>query len=778
MITCPSCNNQIADDAKFCNFCGAQIPQTKICPHCGSQSKVENKFCPNCGKPMDIVAPVAEPVVAPITEPVTVPLAEQYAQHVVEPTVAPVVEAVVEQYAPVEPVAEPVAPAAPVVMTAKPATPNAFVAFIKKIPTKMYILGGIGVAALALIIVAAIVLTSIFGATAPTYGLYIKDGEIYYTDLSEDFDTFQITSDYFNGFDYTEDSEEYSPMTGFQGIQMTTFMADDGETLFFSDKMDTDDLFETFDLYYTDVTDPDAEATKIDSNVRCYHVNDDASLITYMKGNDGDLYKYSLDDDNKTKVSSAVDRFCVSEDGVSVIFLSEKAVYIKIGDENKEKLVGDIEELVGISDEFDSIFYLKEEALFEQPVGGDRVKIADDVAEAYVYGSDSIYYVKEGTSETPMINFVDDTLKASDDALRLPAEPVYPDYSDYGWDRYEEYQNALTKYYNDRDAYYEVYYDYQDKLERDELRAELADTKFEYKTDSLYYYDGESEVLVSDKFYNYEFISRDTPAGIFTSVDLSKIEKVKITDFYSIDSLRSTLTYALYDAESYNIVVKGTSSDIDNKNVNTVEMNDSATDVYYLVVPKTNTETESESDTETEQDYNNGELYHISIDGEQIGAAELYDDKVSHMFADCRFISDDKFIYFKEAKEDSGELYCNKKLVDYDVAGASYFEDADLFIYLTDFEDGDKLEATLKIYDDGEIIKIADEVLPYVSVSADGDVMYLTDYSLTSYKGELRVWNDGDDYKVDDDVNSFLMTYSNRYGSDYRFRGNSRFYFY
>ncbi len=60
---CPSCGNTLGDDAKFCQFCGADVtafqteepvlepppPEVKTCPQCGFTPENDALFCDNCG---------------------------------------------------------------------------------------------------------------------------------------------------------------------------------------------------------------------------------------------------------------------------------------------------------------------------------------------------------------------------------------------------------------------------------------------------------------------------------------------------------------------------------------------------------------------------------------------------------------------------------------------------------------------------------------------------------------------------------------------------------
>ncbi|MCF7854488.1 MAG: SPFH domain-containing protein [Candidatus Pacebacteria bacterium] len=48
--TCPKCQAQIPQDAKFCMSCGSAVATTRFCHNCGAQVAPGAKFCGNCGE--------------------------------------------------------------------------------------------------------------------------------------------------------------------------------------------------------------------------------------------------------------------------------------------------------------------------------------------------------------------------------------------------------------------------------------------------------------------------------------------------------------------------------------------------------------------------------------------------------------------------------------------------------------------------------------------------------------------------------------------------------
>ncbi len=121
---CPNCGTNCNSEHRFCNNCGAALPQVAAQPVIESPAPAAEPVATPVVEPVvESPAPVVEPVATPVVEPViesTAPAAEPVATPVVEPVIespapavepvaTPVVEPVIESPAPaVEPVATPV----------------------------------------------------------------------------------------------------------------------------------------------------------------------------------------------------------------------------------------------------------------------------------------------------------------------------------------------------------------------------------------------------------------------------------------------------------------------------------------------------------------------------------------------------------------------------------------------------------------------------------------------------------------------------------------------
>jgi len=701
MITCPKCNKELSDGTKFCDGCGAQIFETIFCPNCGKQTSTEFAFCQSCG--------------ASITE---TPAEEQ--------------------------------PAA--VPTEK-----------KKLPKKAIMFGGIGVAVVAVLIL-VISLFSGGGKAKNDFTLYLKDSEIFFSDMKKDSEAWQLTSRLVDSEDVDDDVLAYAAST--LGSYICT--SEDGKYIFFPDKIADDD--DGFNLYYRELGNPEAEAVKIDSDIQSYTVNTSATIVTYLKGEEGNLYQYKLAEDSKDKVASEVEGFEVSDDGTKIGYInSEGSLYLKYAGKDKEKIASEVTSLEYLTDDFKTVYYIKEGSLYKQVEGEDRVKIASEVYRVIkIYETGEIYYLTSEAGEISLMDYVTDDMKTTDASITEPSYPNYPNspsppsWWDYDTDAeyaaaYEAYEDAYeaweaecdrmeTEYYAAREAWYA-------KQSRDELREYLEEEVLEQSNYSLCFYNGTEATVITDAFVgdyydsDYTYAS-DAPVIIYEAYNQSSLEKVKLSEVESIYDIEEMVEAALFSSSERYIAVKTTATVVEQeKEARNFRINSSGTVVYYI------------DDIPDEKSY--GELYRISITNGTVGKAEVYDSDVYTGY--CYFAGDDKFIYYKDYKDRKGELYVNKVKIDYDVSVYStvVYSDSDKVIYFTDWND-EKDYGTLKIYQGGESVKVADDVHNFSTMS-DGRILYLYDYSLNYYKGELHVWENGETRKIDDDVVAVIPVYETKY---------------
>lgn len=825
MTVCPKCYKELNDNAKFCDNCGTRIFKKIDCPECGKQTSTEFTFCQSCGFSLTEQTKTEQTTAEITADEQTIAKQATADQKTVEQTTAKQATAdqnTVEQTTAKQATTEQsvnmqaIADQASIKHTASEHTATEHTATghtaseqsaaeqnavkqtgakqaatgqntteqsvvkqagaeqtgvasgEKKSNSKKVILfGGIGVA----IVVVLILIVSLFSAGGrridKTYALYLKDKEIYFKDLKLDGKAWQLTNRLLDSDDVADDDD----LAEAKYLGYNTYMSKNGRYIFFPDKIAAGN--NNFSLYYKDVTKPDSDAIKIDSGITEYSVNTSNTIVTYYKIDDGTLYQYNISKDSKEKIAGEVKDSRVSDDGNKIYYINyDNNLYFKDKNKDKEKLASDVTGFQYVTENFSTVYYIKEGALYKQAVGSDKVKIASDVFSVInIYDSGEIYYLAD--SKIALIDYITDDMKDVDAAINKPEYPAYPDAPAwvYWWEYTTdaEYQAAYNKYEEAYSTWEEEYnrianeYNvaneaYAEKQKRDELRYELQNLDKEALEPSCYslcFYNGTETNVITDAFTYYNDLggysgaafASDAPVIVYGAFDLSEVEKVKISEVESIYDITLNVPIKVNSTYERYIAVEADTKVVEQKRASNFRINSSGTVVYYI------------DNIPDEKNY--GELFSISVSGGVVGKAKLYDSDVYNGF--CGFISDGEFEYFKDYKNYKGDLYINKKRIDYDVDVFSIeaYPELGKVMYLTDWND-DKYYGTLKVYDGEKSVKISDDVHDYI-VASDGRVLYLYDYSYKYYKGELYEWYNGEKRKIDDDVICILIYFDNRF---------------
>lgn len=312
----------------------------------------------------------------------------------------------------------------------------------KKLPKKVIMFGGIGVAVIAVLI---LVISLLSGGSGNNYAFYLKDREIFFTNLKKDSQARQLTSRLSDGLgsDYYDVGDMLS---------LCMYMSEDGKYIFFPDKGGS------FNLYYKEVAKPNAEAIKIDSGIWAYAVNTSATLVTYVK--DGNLYQYKIREDSKDKIASEVQYYSVSDDGKKICYInSENSIYLKNADKEKEKIASDVTKLMHVTKDLATVYYTKDGSLYKWAKSADKIKIVSEVDEVFrIYDSGEIYYSTtehglcfyNGTEEVVITDAsVTDAVYASD--ASVVSYRIY-DVFDYSSERYIAVKGKATVVEQEKEA--------------------------------------------------------------------------------------------------------------------------------------------------------------------------------------------------------------------------------------------------------------------------------------------------------------------------------------
>lgn len=626
-----------------------------------------------------------------------------------------------------------------------------------KLPKKAVVFGMIGVAAVAVIVLVAFLFSGGSKKSKNNYALYLKDEELFFTDFKKNSEEWQLTSRLID----TDDISESYLANEKKQFSLFTDMSEDGKYIFFPDKMEDD---YGFNLYYKEVNKLGSEAIKVDSDITFYTVNTAATLITYIKGDEDNLYQYKIKDDTKEKIASDVAEFNVSDDGKKIVYRNyEDSIYRKNANKEKEKVASNVSSFTYLTEDFSTVYYVKDDSLYKQVEGKEKEKIAADVYSVlWTYDSGEIYYLKGESMTGSLLDYVTDDMKEEDDSI---SEPIYPDYPGsphrpnwWDFDTNEEYQIAYDAYeaaYEEwkteceqmKKSYEEACFAYSEKTSRDELRNRLKEESINRQKLSLCFHNGVEEAVITDNFKYYGYaVAAETPVLSYEAYSQSEIGKIKLSEIESVYDVETMVEKALTTSCERYIAVKGVATLIEQeKEAVNFKINPSGTLVYYV---------DNIPDNESY-----GELYRITISNGVVGKPEVYDSDV--YMGLCDFVSGSALEYFKDYKEGAGEYYINKNRIDYDVRFYNVHYDDGKVFYISDFN-SEKSYGTLKFYDGEKSVKIADDVHDF-SVAPDGRVLYLYDYSMKYYKGELHEWYNKKTRKIDDDVISIFSIYDDKY---------------
>lgn len=675
MFICPNCQKKFKDGTVFCDACGTKLEEVaQICPACGAKNSLKATSCQACGTSF---------------------------------------------------VPESNAPSAD-----KPR---------KKLPIK-WIVAAAG--AVVVVVVLAIVLINVLGgdsgSTKYNYSLYLKDDEIMFSNLSDD--PQQVTSRLISSsLSSWIDADQMEALGS--ALEGYCFVSDDGNIIFYPDKMDIGS--DGYTIYYRELNDPNADPVKVATDVREYTVSDDAAIVTYLKGSDDCLlYRYDRKSDSTEKIGSDVDDFKVSKDGKTVYYWSwddEKkdkgSLYVNRVGEEREKIDSDMSEFVYMTEDAETVYYLKDDSLYKKTESEDKEKIASDVASVLkVYESGEIYFLKSDTEEKSLKDYLYDDMKSQDASMEEPSSWEYEDYEDYE----------------------KAYEAYRAKLKRDRAREMLDyygdDITWEDQVSRLFYYDGSKAKVVTEGYESLTTYASDEPVIIFQAsgsgsankVNLSELDFENISSYFDMSDLVSLLKSDMQSNATRYIAVEGEATALESKDASYFRITSDGESIYYL------------DNIPEGKEY--GELFEITISKGTVGEPKVYDSDVYRY--SIRLLADDQLAYYKDVDSDgdNGELYVNKKRVDSDVAvgQVGYVKESDTLVYFVDWNDNKEM-GTLKVYADGKATKVRDDVHD-VGLSTTGDILYLYDYSNSSHKGDLYVY--GSSEKIDMDVSAIIPVYN------------------
>lgn len=748
MITCKNCNTQLDDGSRFCYVCGTEVTPEQI--PVPNQTPIPNQSQMSGQMPEQNQMPAQNQIPAPNQMPEAAQGQVPYPAQIPAPMGAPVQPGTMKP--------------------AKAAKSN------KLVPAII-----IAVAAVAVIVIAAVLLPRVFTKNSSNINaaLYLKDGEINYTPLSS-MKPRELTQKLYQ---YGLADPSYGSFLGY-----TITFSKDGKRVFYPDRMSDDDNGLT--IYYMNLKSKDSEGVKVDSGINVYKINDAGTRIYYLKGEDNNFYVSNLED--REKIDSKVNKFYINSDGSKIIYSdNDGSIYYKEGKKDREKIDSNAS-IEYVSEDLSTVYYLKNNALYQKKLGKDKEKLFSDVSNVvHIYDSGDIYYMKSQDITYNLSDFVNDDMAEADAAMVEPEMPFYPSYDDcmpdmpyptepdpslytdywgyYDWDLYNQYYNEYYAQLDEYNAQWQANYDaaiseyeqaynkyqeeserYYAKQDRDYLRQNLQETTIPVTNYALYYYDKKESILISDSCASYMTYSSQTPLIIYKSNNTAEIAKVNLSEVTSFDSLYSTVSNNLLTQGEVYAAIKATNASVPQENGTSYYVKDNGELLYYL-----------DNYDSMENTY---DLYGVKISNGKMDIPTKIDEDV---YGFELVNGSDTLVYYKDVKNDAGDLYIDMKLVDSDVYTYSVMgiQGTDMVLYYVDY-DSDTESGSLKIYDGKNTKKIGDDIVSY-NVIDESNILYLMDYDFYSARGDLYLYNGTDKKKqIDTDVTALILFNPYEYNGD------------
>ena len=538
--------------------------------------------------------------------------------------------------------------------------------------------------------------------------LYVKDGDVMANPV---------------GKKTSYEIGEYGEVSNFQ-------ITEDGKGIFYGEDFEAGE----YDLYYRKSADMKGESEKIDSGVTYFEVVPGAHKVVYLKGDKliyHDLKKEIEIDKDVTSIElitkDAKKVFYVDDEGKTFISdLSKKADPEEIGE--NISIISD-----SIYEDYDTIYFTKEDKLYKKQLGKKEEKIANDVYSAFILEG-KVFVVqadeKEYKFDDLFINDLDDEMENLVDPESIE-EPEYEDYEDY-----DEYSDAYDEYW---DAYSEAqdeWYKYEGFMDLEDQYNENPEKISSY---SLYQVKGKDLKKVDENIVQLGWGS-ETAKAYYKNAGGESFKKIKFSELESSWDASSKIYERLYsntgDRDLYIVTSAGKSflAIDDAKNVSDYDFSEDGKTLYVF---------------EKKADKTEGELKSYKV-----GSSKLSGEKVVAEDVSSYYIYEDGEIRVTD-KDGEISLIIGKKTIELgdDVQELTY--DKGVFYYLADYSENSG-DGDLTYCENGKIKKIADDVHQF-RVFSEKRIAYIADYERDDMCGNLYMGGKSGKAKlIDDEVERIL----------------------
>lgn len=691
------------------------------CINCGNELRDGAAFCSNCGAKTEGNSPAP----AIVREPKAQPVQRQVTMNEINSVPAAAVNV-----ADVQPEQSVVQPEQPEVQNEQP---------VQEKPKKKKSAGKV----IIILVVILLLLLLLIGGGILAYFIFSGDKEDDYdtTFMYMTEDSFYVATDdsyknyeeiYVNNLFEEEDDHSHSHLNRvyvrgkklvYAQDYLKEYKLENGENINYS--------------IYTKTLGKEEVPVKIADNVTGYYyaISDDGDSLMYLKGDE----LYYNDFKEEILVCDNVDYWCTDNKLEKVLYLvesSEDTYKLNLADISKTAEItytaDGIEycsDVCYVSDEVDEFAYIASKTLYLYS-GGKTTTVAENINGVLYYGEDGVYYTEEYEADINADDFVIDEYKMSDSELTMPDEADYQEpYTWYGY-----------TFYTTSNEYYTALNEYNEKLDRDAVRALFEGT---VTMEKLCYYNGKESVVISET-YSDDFDYLEEGKIAFSAYDFTGAKKVNINDIvsgYSYESVSDIIeeTNGYYYADG----AAATAVDINAESYCTFKMYENTLygldtyerDLYKFTVGD-NGEVSGKEHIDEDVYY-----YYVTEKGNLIVTADE-EDEICELYVDGNYVGetfsyevdydDDGTVYFvKPGSDGTGEVksYKNGELKTLYTDATGFYRYDDIFMalklpesyyddyYYYDFTYAERVnsnKAEITVYDGEEALHTATDVLDAV----------------------------------------------------------------
>lgn len=576
---------------------------------------------------------------------------------------------------------------------------------------------------------------------------YVKNGDFFGVDLSGKQNEPKKYSDLFSDNEYETDF--YGGLiTDIYGQEQ--YISKDGKFLYYPGDMDL--YTSAYTLYCQE---QGKDKVKIDRNVRYYRVTDDNKVIYQKKGN----ALYLFDGTDRKKLASNADSFSVDDNGKYVIWtsyndaddyedFSSKIFCQDLAMAEEKKELESAGELLLASKDFGRILIKKKNSLYLIENFGEPVKLVEDADEVKGVDLDqkSFYFVREPQETLTMMDYVEDDLKASDEAMTAPSRDDYlieGEAGDTEDETDDDYENDWWNWDTDivSDEYYEKQEAYEKKTSRDTIRYQLENETADFFKELYFYKDG-TETLIDPHWQSFSYYITDennNNVSYNRNADIS-VKKVKISEMTDTSDAIYKVQEANY-TEPTEVIASGEKTVEIPKEYSGIGQRILSEDGQYLYFLC--------ADGEISWDAENAyKLYCMKLDLENYGQITEIDSDVDVL--ECT--DGPRIYYVKNARNYQGDLYVNGSLLVKNVNEytTQIIPDSTKVACISDV-DQEKNYGTLNVIQDGTATRIADRIT-YCDIIGENQIIMMQDYNEDKARGKLVYYDGEQTQDLDDDV--------------------------